>query len=174
MTDPAPSGVGGQAEYVLADGVAAAVAAGLGDVTAAGGGGDESPEFDGTALEVVFPSAERLADLGEDRLPDGVIGQLLDAAADGGGGRCEQGVVLPSVEPGAPCRRAVGAVGCPTGENVVQPSSVDPRDVEHREPGAIVLEASTAGAAPDCGGWPSRTAERAGRGAGPRVFRGSS
>ena len=85
MTDPAPSGVGGQAEYVLADGVAAAVAAGLGDVTAAGGGGDESPEFDGTALEVVFPSAERLADLGEDRLPDGVIGQLLDAAADGGG-----------------------------------------------------------------------------------------
>jgi len=81
-------GVGRGPQDVLADGVPPAVPAGLGDVAAAGSGGDEASEFDGAAFKVVLAPAEGLADLGEDRLPGGVCGQLVGPAADdrrGGG-----------------------------------------------------------------------------------------
>jgi hypothetical protein len=83
-------GVRGWSKYVLANGIASAVTAGLRDIAAACGGRDEAPELDRAAFEVVLAPAEGLADLGEDRLPDGVRGQLLGSAADDRGGRGEK------------------------------------------------------------------------------------
>jgi hypothetical protein len=64
----------GVPKLVLADGVAAAVAAAPGDVAVPGGGCDESPESDCACFEIVLAPVEVLADRRQDRLACFVYG----------------------------------------------------------------------------------------------------